>query len=59
MDNYYETQLKKLKGHVKVKFTSCDGETNWMNLTEQTCVAISKTITKLRNDNVINVPQGG
>jgi hypothetical protein len=55
---YYQKQIKKLHGSCKVKFTSENGETNWLDLNKATCQAIAKTISELSEKKQITVYEG-
>ena len=55
MENYYKEQLKKLNGRINVKFTSENGETNYLALNKECCRAIAETITELRDKKQIIV----
>lgn len=55
MKNYYEKQLQKLGGNVKVKFTSDNGETNYLDLNDESCKAIAKLLLSITKDKQIIV----
>ena len=52
---YYEAELDKLGGNVKVKFTSDAGETNYLDLNDESCKAIAKLLLSITKDKQIIV----
>ena len=53
MEDYYQKQLLKLNGNVKVKFTSDSGATYWMDLNDTCCKAVAKLLLKTTKDKQI------
>ena len=48
MTTYYKDQLAKLSGDIKVKFTSSDGLTNWLNINLDSIEEIEHFLSKVK-----------